>query len=49
MTPEAAAWRRRELAHPCDECRAVPGQPCHGRHHLSHPARLRAAFFGGNR
>ncbi len=22
MTPEAAAWRRRELTHPCDECLA---------------------------
>lgn len=28
MTPEAAAWRRRDLAPRCRACRAVPGQPC---------------------
>lgn len=49
MTPEAAAWRRRDLAVACATCRAVPGQPCRGRHHLPHPARLRAAIFGGAR
>ena len=28
MPPEAAAWRRRNLAGTCPTCRAVPGQPC---------------------
>lgn len=28
MTPEAAAWRRRDLAGRCPTCRAIPGQPC---------------------
>ena len=28
MTPEAAAWARRELATACRMCAAVPGQPC---------------------
>ena len=28
MTPEAAAWRRRDLAGTCPTCHAAPGQPC---------------------
>ena len=45
MTPEAAAWRRRNLAGTCPTCRAVPGQPCH-RTNRPHAARLLASIFG---
>ena len=50
MTPEAAAWRHRELSTRCTTCAAVPGQPCRligvgASLYRPHRERLLAAIF----